>query len=263
MAPTKLFYYLLMILFYATLIQGPSVSYIQNIRIKVLNDPNVTVTTILNRTCEECLCEALRRNMKTYNVAMNCLLNTTCEFLSKFPVTYNLLTKNNSRLYFLQDRFPEPSSCCMPDIHFLLQKLKDSKPIIKNLTFEPSAIAYDQRNLGEIAIIGRHGGWLYWFNSTNLNYLRNTSIVNSSLALAIVNNSIYTAIDNIPSIFIYDHQNHSLIHTVNHSSLLRVRKLIFTEKGDKMFVTAQANQSISVFNINSVTNYTFDVRFLI
>lgn len=234
--------------------------FIDGVILKPLNEINAnnSIRLNLNATCEQCLCEFFANNSQSY-VALNCLSNLTCQFFSTFPVTYKLEPINQTRLYFLKSIFPNSSSCCMPNIETLLERLRNATPITVHLNFSPSAINYDPRDDSEIAIIGRYGGWVYWFNSSNLQIERNNSIVNTSLAFAVKNDFIYTAMDDIPTISVYHRHTNNLVFAVNHPSLRKIRKIIFTDDGKNMLVSAQHNQSIAIFDIHSAANYTFQV----
>ncbi|CAF1295416.1 unnamed protein product [Adineta steineri] len=145
----------------------------------------------------------------------------------------------------------------MPDISTLLTRLQNAIPIIANLSFIPSVFGYDENKPDEIAVIGRTGSYVYWFNSYNLIYIRNVTIHNTSLSFALHNNSVLTAIDGTPAIKIYDTQLGSLIVNINHTILGILRKYIFINNDQNLIMTAQSNQSIAIFNIDSPINYTF------
>ena len=157
-----------------------TISYIQNVTLKPLNDNNLNTIHHVNGTCQQCLCDFFSSVNNVSYLALNCFPNNTCEFYTVYPQTYKLLSAPGTQLYFLQNIHPNTSSCCMPDITELINRLKNATPTMVNLTFEPAALAYDEMNPNEVAMIGRHSVWIYWFNAFTLTLLRNISIINSS-----------------------------------------------------------------------------------
>jgi hypothetical protein len=147
----------------------------------------------------------------------------------------------------------------MPNITELLDRLENTIPTILNLTFSPAAFGYDQSKPNETAVIGSSNGSLYWFNPMNMTFIRSSSI-NTSLTIALQDNLLYTGYDMVPMIDIYDSQTNSLLSTINYSSLNKIRKIIFMNNSQSMIVSTQTNNSLTVFNIQSSTNYTIQVN---
>jgi hypothetical protein len=58
-------------------------------------------------------------------VAFNSFPNNTCQLFYTFPITYKIQPTSQARLYFPQQIFPNASQCCMRDIAYLLDKLKN------------------------------------------------------------------------------------------------------------------------------------------
>lgn len=241
-------------------INGTAIPSIENVILRPLNENDLNDMMRFNTTCDRCLCDFFTNYSNQSFLALNCFNNHTCQFFSKFPKTYRLQPMNQSSLYFLKNIFPNASSCCMSSISDLISRLKSATPIVVNLPFQPSSMSYEEQNPSEIALIGRHGAWVYWLNASNLQFIRNNSIVNTSLTFAAYNQSIYTVVENSPLMTVYNRQSNAVITTVTHPTFSRVRKFIFTNDGRNMLFTAQDNNSIAIFDINSPTNYSFQVR---
>jgi hypothetical protein len=248
------------LLFSIVNLDAVSIPSIQNIFLKPLSGMNFTNSMYLNKTCSQCLCDFLNLINNTVYIALNCFTNNTCQFFQTFPVIYKLEAFSGAKLYFLQSIFPNSSKCCMPNITDLLNLLQNATPIIANLSFMPSAFGYDENIPNEIAIVGRLGAYVYWFDAFNLTFLRSHWIQNTSLSVALRNNSIYTAVDQVSGINVYNTQTNNLTVNINNSILFSLRKYIFINNDQNMVVTAQTNKSLVIFNINSPTNYTFQVN---
>ena len=238
-------------------INALSLPFISNVIFKPLNDfTNSTSLIRINRTCQQCLCDFLNSGWNQSYVALNCHPNQTCQFFNRFAPTYSIQTTSGAALYFLQNQYPSASSCCMPNITELINRLKSATSRNISLGFQPSVFGYDPITTNETVIVGRNGAWAYRFGLSPLAWIRNTSIVNTSVSIALHSNQIYTASDGVPSIKVYDDRTSNLLLSINHPTLTRVRKMIFINNGQNMVVTAQDNQSLIVFDIHSLTNYT-------
>ena len=241
-------------------IDAVSIPFISNATFRPLNDNSNSNPLIrVNCTCQRCLCEFFASGWARSYVALNCYPNQTCQFFSRFSITYTIQPTPGARLYFLQNRFPNASSCCMPNITELLNRLKAATPITISLGFQPSAFGYDPRKANETVVVGRFGAWAYRFSVSPLTWIRNSSIVNTSFSVALHNNQIYAAADGVPSIKLYDDQTSDFLFSVDHPTLSAVRKMIFINNGQNMVVSSQGSQSLVIFDIHSPTNYTFQV----
>lgn len=236
-----------------------TIPYVQDVILKPLNDNNVQTFILINTTCKQCLCEVFNGSNNSFYWALNCFPNQTCQLFTSYPQTYKVPVLSGARLYFLQNRFPNASSCCMPNITPLLDRLKNATPLVLNLTFETAVMGYSDTNPNEMAFIGRYGGWVYWIDPTTLTSIRNTSVVNASLSLAAHDDFIYTATDGTVGVKVRHRLNGTLITAITHPLLTKVRKYIFMNNGTRMIVTAQDYQLLAVFDIHSSTNYTFRV----
>jgi hypothetical protein len=233
-----------------------SIPFIQNVFLYSVLNTNVSVS--INKTCQECLCEIFNPKNNTKYVALNCFINETCQFYQDFPLSYKLNPSDGAQLYFVQNIFPNASQCCMPNITEVMIRLKNTLPTMINLTFQPSALGYDESKPNELAVIGYSTGYLYWFNPINMTFIRNSSL-NASLTIALQNNSMYTAHNGVPIIYVRDSETNNLLTYINYSSLTQIRKIIFMNNSQSMIISTQNSQSLTVFDIYSSTNYTIQV----
>ncbi|CAF1302279.1 unnamed protein product [Adineta steineri] len=233
-----------------------SIPYIENVYFQSVSS-NSDVTVRFNNSCQECLCESRFGNISNNDyVALNCFTNNTCQFFQYFPTSYKLSMSNGTRLYFLQQQFPNASKCCISNITELMDRLKTVTPTTINLTFKPAAFGYDSSIPSEAAVIGYDPGNLYWFNPLTTAFIRNSSI-DTILTLALYENQTFTANNGISVINIRDKQTNNYINNVSYPSLGSVRKIIFINDGQTMIVSTQNNLSLTVFDINSPMNYTY------
>ena len=239
----------------------PSVLFVRNVTLKPLNAYQLSTTIRFNMTCDQYLCDLYKSgNMSSY-LAFNCFSNYTCQFFTIYPRTYSLPPSPGARLYFLQNRFPDPSTCCMPNTTELLDRLKNATQRIANFSFELAALGYDETEPDQMALIGRNGTSVHWFHPKTLASIENMSVGDSSMSVAVHNGLVYTALDGTPVLNIHHRLNGILIHSINHSLLGKVRKCIFMNNGTRMIVASQEpTQSLVVFDIHSPANYTSRVR---
>jgi hypothetical protein len=236
-----------------------SIPYIQDAALQPIYGPSVNISVRVNITCKQCLCDAFNSQANSSFVALNCFANGTCQFFRHFPLSYKLQLSVGTKLYFPQKIFPNPSQCCMPNMTELLNRLKNATPVVGNLPFEPSIMGYDEMKPNETAIIGRRGGFIYWFDPLTLNLIKNFSVVNTSLTFALRGDYTYTAMDGIPAINVFNRLTNTLVYSINHASLGILRKYIFINNGRNMVVTSQNTQSLAFFDVHSPTNVTFQV----
>ena len=241
-------------------IYGIAIPFIANVFLQPLSNVDLNVTVRLNNSCAECLCERFNSTNNISNLALNCFSNRTCQFFPSFPVTYKIKSSVGSRLYFLQNQFPDPSQCCMPNITELLMRLKNSTPIVMNLPFKPAALGYDEENPSEAAVTGWGSPILYFFNPITMTHLRNFTIIGSS-SLTLYNNQTFTAADSTAIVYIRDSQTNTILGTINYTSLGQIRKIVFLNNGTTAVISTQNNNSFTCFDVNSPTNYTFQVDY--
>ena len=240
-------------------VYGISIPCINNAFLQPLPSPDLSSTIMrLNSSCGECLCEQFNSTYNRSDLVLNCFSNRTCQFFRAFPLSYKIKSSTGSRLYFLQNRFPDVSQCCMSNITELLLRLQTVTPVVMNLLFQPAALGYDEKNPNEAAVTGWGSPILYFFNPVTMTYLRNFTII-SSYFLALYNNQTFTALGNTPLIYIRNSQTNNLLTNINYTSLTSVRKMIFLNNATTAVVSTQNNYSLTFFNVNSLTNFTIQV----
>ena len=123
------------------------VALVRDVALKPLNDGNPPNSLQSNASCEQCLCDLHTSGTFSSYLALNCFpSNNPCQFFAAFPQTYKLSALEGARLFLLQNRFPDASSCWMPNM---------------TTFFLPSVLGYDEANLDELALIGRYGDVVY------------------------------------------------------------------------------------------------------
>ena len=244
-------------------ILGTPIPFIRNAFLQPLMGSNLNITYVrYNSSCKECLCQGLVSNNQSNKYRLlNCLQNGTCQFFQTFPLAYKIKSSNGSRAYFLQNQFPNASQCCMPNITELLIRLQNNPSTTINLAFQPGSFGYDNANPSEAAVVGFGAPFLYWFNPMTATFLRNFSIP-GSYSLTVYKNQTFTAVAGTPLINIRNSQTNDYLGNISYTSLDQVRKLAFINNDRTLVVSTQSHFSLTIFNINSATNYTFQVNTL-
>ena len=221
---------------------------------------NSTIRYRFNRTCQRCLCEALNSSSSMNYMAVNCFVTTSvCQFFQSYPASYKIASTSGSQLYFLHNTFPSASQCCMPNITDLLNRLMMTITTPLSLTFQPAAFGYDEQNPTDAIVSGWSSDTIAWFNPLTMILSRSTSLPNG-LTVTLYNNQLLTSTSSSRSIFVSDESTLTLLVNVSYSSLNQVRKIIFLNNGQTMAIPTQDNSTVTLFNINSPSNYTLQVN---
>jgi hypothetical protein len=185
-------------------------------------------TAIINGTCAQCLCMS-----SSPYLILNCFPNNTCQFFYNFSRTYKIQQIIDACLYFLQTIFPNASQCCMPDIDYLLNKLKTATPTYGSV-LSPRCLALDDH--GYLVTLSQVNNSIMRFNATNLSFMnRTTSLITTPV----------TIVNNISSSYLID--------------------MIFLNNGHTMVVASTTNKYLLFFNrtMNASTNYQFAYKKLV
>ncbi|CAF1213648.1 unnamed protein product [Rotaria magnacalcarata] len=215
-------------------------------------------SVLLNRTCQECSCEYSSIFGGTNYTGLNCFPNNTCEYFSTFPVSYKLTTLSGARLYFLKNNFPNASAGCVPNITQLITRLQHVILTILNLPFKREGFGYDNYTSNEAVVSGYSIGSIYWFDPFTLRFLQSISLW-TSMSIALHNGLLFTSGNTDPNICVLDSQTNNPSTNITHSSVAQTRKYIFNNNGETMIATGQSVMSLAIFQVNSLTNYTFQV----
>ncbi|CAF1086171.1 unnamed protein product [Adineta steineri] len=227
-----------------------NIPFIEDVTLIAVSTSNSSIVN--NLTCEECLCKAL-----IYYSALNCFSNNTCQLFSTIPLTYRIQSTPGARLYFSQQTLPNVNQCCMPDLDFLLSKLRNATPIYVSIP-NPRCLALD--NHGYIVAIERTPAYIDRFNATNLTLISRTSIPISAQiwSLAFNNNAYYIGTDS-NTIVVVDSNNLTMINTIVSTYINNPRDIMFLDNGQTMVIASFGNNALLFFKQLDSTpgNYSY------
>ncbi|UJR34263.1 hypothetical protein I4U23_021667 [Adineta vaga] len=153
-------------------------------------------------------------------LAFNCFSNKTCQMFDTFPIRYKYQSTSNARLYFPQRIFPNKSLCCMPDLSYLLNKLRNGTQSYVNVPTMRNIIT---DNHGYIVTVISQSPALLRYDPQNLTLISRTSISRSDLmALTFFNNTYFIGFMK-NSILVIDSNNLTILNTINSSSIQGLR----------------------------------------
>ncbi|CAF3363035.1 unnamed protein product [Rotaria sp. Silwood1] len=189
-------------------------------------------------------------------VAFNYFPNDTCQLFYSFPISYRIKSTPQARLYFPQKIFPNISQCCMPNLAYLLDKLKNGTWTYVNVS-NPRNILLD--NYGYLVTVEMQPAKLDRFDASNLTKISQTAVAGSyAMAVAFSNNNYFIGLTNGPIIAV---TNESLIvpNFISSPYLRGIRDITFLDDGYTMLVSANSNQAIVCFRKtdNISLDYTF------
>ena len=212
-----------------TLIRIP---FIENATLIPVSTSNNTLVN--NQTCDQCLCTAV-----CAYPALNCFPNNTCQFFSTVPRTYSVQTMSQARLYFTQQILPNVSSCCMPDLNLVLDKLRNATPIYINVS--PRCLAFDNHGYVVTSELTT-GPYLYRFDATNLNRISQTVIPASAalLNMAFYNDVYYVGMST-HTIVMIDSNSLTVINNITSSNINGPRDIMVLNSGRTMVVASSTN----------------------
>ncbi len=209
-------------------------------------------TTVINQTCEQCLCIAIPSF-----VAFNCFPNNTCQLFYTFPITYKIQSTPQVRLYFPQRIFPNISQCCMPNLAYLLDKLRNGTWTYVNVS-SPRNLQMD--NNGYLVTVEMQPAKLDRFNAQTLTLVNQIQIAGSyAMTVEFENNAYFVGLMSGP-IIVIDSGNLTVIKSITSTYITNLRSIMFLENGRMMVITNSNNNGTIVFfyQTNNVSlNYTF------
>ena len=237
---------------------GLSVPFVQDIVLKPTGTQFEGVTSLMNGTCDACLCQVFRNDTIANNVALNCFPNNTCQLFPTFPPLYKLQSFASAQLHFLRGILPNASQCCMPNITELISRLQNVTPTVVQLNYTLGAIGYDEARPDRAVIIGRDSGDLYWFNPWNMTFIKNQTI-NGHRSIALHKNSIFTTIDGSETVTVWADPTLASIANITYPSFNRTRKFLFMNDSQTIMLTTQDNKSVTILDVVSPTQFTVRV----
>lgn len=208
-------------------------------------------TLILNKTFDQCLCIS-----SLSYVGLNCFSNRTCELFLTFPPVYRIKVTQGARLYFPQQLLPNTSQCCMPNINYLLNKLKLASLTSVNVP-SPRDIVID--NYGYLATVEMKSNYLDRFDPKNLTRISQTTIQISSSRTIGYNNGAFFVASNNNSMIIINSENLTTLSYVTLRFVNGSRNIMFLDDGQTMVISSIGNNYLVFFNRTNVSpiEYTF------
>jgi hypothetical protein len=207
---------------------------------------------LINGTCCYCLGTA-----SSHYSAVNCFANNTCQLFLTFPLTYRIETTPGARLYFPQQSLPNDSQCCMPDINYLLSKLRTANRTSANVSNPRDAVIDDQ---GYLVTVEANANYLDRFNSTSLKRLNHTLLPNSTQYTVTYFNGAYYIAPYIAPLTVINSEDLTMITTIS-TSTYGIRSILFLNDGQTMVVASFDENSLVFLNRTSIIpiryNFTF------
>ena len=211
---------------------------------------NSTGTIIIDRTCDECLCDA-------YSSArlLNCFPNDTCQVFIDVARTYRMQSTANARMYFHQQVLPDASECCMSDVSVLLSRVSASVPTYADV-IDPGRLVLD--NHGYLVTVSYTDQSLVRFHSntmTRIDQPASPVFLQSPRSLAHRNGVYYVGFNSY--ILLVLASDMTIIHNVSSPALYDVGDMIFVNDGQQMIVTSMGNNRLVFFDRSSLMPYNY------
>lgn len=226
----------------------------------------VSIGIILtNYTCDQCICLTLENSSI---LALNCYFNLTCQYFVSYPRTYKIQSLNNSRLYFLQNIYPNPSNpCCLSNTTLLLQKLQNSANNMINITItKPRCLLID--NNGSLVTVEQTNSipsYMDRIDPKTLTLQEHIPINALVSNIAYYQSKYYIGINSNNTISVFTHGliNNSLNYINNiyssTSAMNGVRDIIFLNNGQTMIVASADNNRLYYYSLINGTNYDMSI----
>ena len=244
---------LIVVLLFCSLFEVHSrrIPWIRNASLVPLSPTNIT--TLLNLTCDQCLCSAWRLNSAAFNYFSD---NETCELFDPFPRTYRFVSKSDASLYFAQGLLPNKSESLAADLDELLVRLSRAAMTSINVT-NPRCLAVD--NHGYIVTVEDNSKVLHRFDADDMTPIDSTTFPGGILLCIAYHQQAYYIPRDDYSILIIDSNNLSVIHTINSPTIIAPRDLIFFSEGKTMVLASTYNKTLLFFNLtdNQTRNYVY------
>ena len=220
-----------------------------------------TVTKHFHSTnCQECLCDYWsNRNTISY-LLMNCFPNGTCQYFSTFPTVYSYETLIGTKIYFLENVYPQQGSCCSSNFNDIFQRIKTRVPKQMDLDLSPGSFGYDpKQNQSQAIVIDLFSNNFVRFNPFTLEKQEN-EFIPTTTTISLYKNLIFSALSGYPTIYVFNSSTMNILVNITYPTLSQTRKFLFLNNGQTLIATSQSNRSLTIFDINSLVNYQFQVR---
>ena len=212
------------------------------------------ITTIINSTCDQCLCLALERNA----IAVNCFLsNDTCQLFDSLPKSYRLRPVSQSILSFPRGSLPPPGQCCMTDFGLLRASLLNATVVSVNVS-SPRCILIDDQD--RLVNVENGGTYLNRFHPDNLTLIDRTLLPGSTTTTIAYHQGAYFIGKDDNTILIVNSDNLSTINVLTAPNMSSPRDMIFLQDGRVMVLCSSGNDRFLFFNRSSSApiNYHYD-----
>ena len=234
-----------------TVVHSLNIHTIPNTYLVALSFTNIT--TLLNLTCDQCLCSVLEIDAE----ALNCFpRNFTCQLFDRIPRTYRLEPTPEARVYFPRGNMPNASECYTSDLNELLSKLSDATMTSIQVT-EPRCLTID--NHGYLITVEGAGNLLSRIEPHTLTLVDSMNITGSTLMNIVYYQQAYFITRNDESIIVIDSNDLSTINVITSSYISRPRDIIFLRQGQTMILASDGNYALLFFDCtNNITrNYVY------
>ncbi|UJR29432.1 hypothetical protein I4U23_010644 [Adineta vaga] len=267
---------IIIIIFFLSLLQinGTNIPFINNTILTPIKFPfsSSSYFQLTNITCQQCLCFGINNSSL---LALNCYsFNLTCQFYLQYPRAYQIQSINNSRLYFLQNIFPNKSNpCCLSNTTFLLDKLRLAlNSSITSVINRPRCLLLDDDNLVATIEEGNVNSYYFTrFDPVSL-VVQQRKLLNAKPASLLYRNSKYfISWDDLNIINVYNITNgNSSLQFLNNitaspMNMAAIREMIFLNSGQTMVVASAGNNLLffysliydSFYNMTSYISVTY------
>jgi hypothetical protein len=187
--------------------------------------------------------------------AINCYPNKTCQLFPKFPVSYRIEPTPGGRLYFPQQSFPNASQCCMPNITYLLNRLKMA-PIISAVVSYPRDAVIDEH--GYLVTVEIYGNNLDRFDANNLTQIDNLTLPDQEPLTVTDFQGTYYVATSIGTIIVINSDNLTVIARIS-TQISGIRGIIFLNNGQTMVVSSVPENSVIFLNRTSLVPIQYNV----
>ena len=241
---------LIYLLFFTVLTGAVRIPFLSDVMFVPIS--NSTSITVADRSCDECLCQAIASHM-----VLNCFPNNTCQFFMDVPRIYKIQSSLNALVYFPQQTLPNPSQCCMPDISVLLDRLNNATPTYAPVN-DPRCLVLD--NHGHLVTVSASDQSIVRFHPNNMTQIdQSPSPVfdDTPVSVAHQDGAYYAGFSGY--ILIVHSDNMTIIHNISSSLVEGPCDMIFLDDEQQMIASSFYSDRLLFFNRSSPTSHNYDL----